>query len=832
MTSPTSPLSGLRRIARTAESALGAVALRAHRRPRVALAIVVLVTAVSAWQAQRLRLDSDLTALLPKTFTSIQDIKALSQHFGGVGWVEVVGRDAPPDALRRFADDLAPKLAALKFVRYVDYKRPAEFFEDRALYFLSPDDLKAVRGRLERRVAWEKQHHNPLYVDLEDSLPPPLDFADITGKMARGEATGGSSWLSKQVGKTYYIDESKRIIALLAKPASQSIDMAFSIKMVDEVQKLVDSIDLKKYGPHMRVELTGRYKNRVELQRMLARDLRLASVVAVALVLLFLFVHFRRFLTVGMVLMPLLIGLAWTFGFTEVVFGRLNILTGYVGAIMLGLGIDHGIHLLGRYEFELGGGSDAETAVARTFGETGRAVIVAAGTTMVGFLSLGLSEFRAFREFGIVAAAGMVLTVLAYTVALPASLGLAGRWGFRPRALAKVSGSRLPLLLRRFAPAITVVSLVVLGAALWGSSKGQFDYSFKALESNNLPSFAANREVNEVLGYTFVPVALLTDSLDEERFVTAKLRRTMKDLGPASTFSMVASSSDLVPTHQAAKEPLIRDIGEAIRGVKAAWIKDPDARRQFKALERMVRAKPFTVDDLPMQLRLLFRGVTGRGQQGFVLVFPRVSMGNGKDVLRYARQIRSVHRRDGGRVPAAGEDLILADILTMVMHEAPGVLLTALVAVALTLVLLLGSLREGLLCLVPAAFGLILTLGLLPLVGLELNYLDMVMIPVLFGMGVDGGAHLITRTGAGQPLDAAFEETGRGIAGSILTSMLGFGTLILAHHHGLNTLGALSVLGLCANALASLVVLPALLEMWHARRPHTRVEPLPGINNP
>ena len=88
---------------------------------------------------------------MPKSFKSVQDIETLKQRFGGVGYVCVVAMGGDQDELQRLADDLAPKLETLPAIRYVDYKRPATFFEDRALYFLSVDDLTARNTTLRRR---------------------------------------------------------------------------------------------------------------------------------------------------------------------------------------------------------------------------------------------------------------------------------------------------------------------------------------------------------------------------------------------------------------------------------------------------------------------------------------------------------------------------------------------------------------------------------------------------------------------------------------------------------------------------------------------------------
>ena len=130
------------------ERGLGAAASRLHRHPAPVLGAVALLAAVGVLLAGRLSLNTDLVALLPPSFESVQGVRKLEQRFGGLGWIVVVGEGAEPEALRRFARDIAPRLEALPSVRFVEYQRANAFFEDRALYYMEPQDLEQVHRRL------------------------------------------------------------------------------------------------------------------------------------------------------------------------------------------------------------------------------------------------------------------------------------------------------------------------------------------------------------------------------------------------------------------------------------------------------------------------------------------------------------------------------------------------------------------------------------------------------------------------------------------------------------------------------------------------------------
>src|SRR5262249_34343910 len=155
---------------------------------------------------------------------------------------------------------------------------------------------------------------------------------------------------------------------------------------------------------------------------------------------------------------------------------------------------------------------------------------------------------------------------------------------------------------------------------------------------------------------------------------------------------------------------------------------------------------------------------------GFVLVFATGDLSDGSFTRTFAREVRGITLTDGSDVLAAGEALLLADIIDMVAREAVPVLCFAIGLVFLSLWLFIGSFRSAIACIVPAAGSLLATLGCMPLANLSLNYINVVMIPLFFGIGIDGGAHLTTRIDAGEPFAPVFSETGRAVTGSLLTN--------------------------------------------------------------
>jgi predicted RND superfamily exporter protein len=230
----------------------------------------------------------------------------------------------------------------------------------------------------------------------------------------------------------------------------------------------------------------------------------------------------------------------------------------------------------------------------------------------------------------------------------------------------------------------------------------------------------------------------------------------------------------------------------------------------------MTETPPFTRDELPIEVRRQFEGVyTGSGS-GFVLIFPSISQSDGKRVRDFATEVRGA--KVDGELKASGEALIMADILNMIADEGPVILTGSVLVIALLLLVLLGNVKAAALALIAPCVTLLALFGWLPAVGLSLNYLNIVLIPVLFGTGEDAGVHLLERVNEGTPLPEAVVEVGGAVAGSLLTTAMGFGAMLVADHSGLRSFGEFAVFGIALNLYISLVGLPAFLALLQRRR--------------
>ncbi len=793
------------------EKSLGALAAHSHRRPAAALTLAVLFSIAGGYFSYKLPLIADLEKLLPDTFESVKGLEEIKERFGGIGYVVIVGINSDNESLKRFADEYAPRVEKeIPGIRYVDHKRAGGFFEDRSLYYLSLPDLQTVAARIKDREKYERRQANPMFVKLDDEEVPSLDMSDIEAKYGKRSDQRLAS------GGDYYLDEKEKMIVMLAKPMNNSADLNFTAQLVQNTQDYFAKQDLKRFGKDFHVGLTGTFTYKVEQQKQLSNDMARASIIALLFLTTYLIFHFRGILPVFLVVVPVVMGLAWTYGMTFFIFGNINILTGFLGAVLGGLGTEHGIHLIGRYSTLRAEGHSSEDATRDAFMHTGGSAIVSSLVAALTFVSVGFSEFRAFREFGVIAALGMMVVLAAYFLILPAALGLAARFGWKPRVIITSKSELAALLPRAFRGiAITVGLLLVL--VMWKMSGVRFDYDFRALEDSSLPTFQLDRQVNKILGYNMEPVVILTKHNESERLLVAALQSRQKAQGEQSTIDFVAALDDLVPAQQAEKKELLGTIQKTLSKVNAEEL-DPATKPRFEKLARWVKAEPFGRSDIPFSVRRQFEGIKPGQEGGFVLIFPNIKLSDGLAVGRFAEEVRKLELPNGERFSAAGEAMILADVLLMVKREAKPILITATLAVLLAMWLTLGSLRVALLCMLPTALSLFVLVGMMTILNLPFNYLNILLVPVLIGVTVDGGVHMVSRINDSRGnFPPVFAETGRAIVGGLITSGDGFSAMLFADHPGLNSIGRLAILGFAVNLIIMLLFFPAVL-LWLQNR--------------
>lgn len=629
--------------------------------------------------------------------------------------------------------------------------------------------------------------------------------------------------------------------------------------------------------PDLMVGLTG--EPLLEHDEMVSseQDSHRSAVLSLVLVGLLFAIAFRQVTRPMAAIFCLVLSVGWTVGFTTVVIGHLNLLTISFATILIGLGIDFGIHLLFRYEEEFLKCGETDIALDQALLGTGSDITVGAFSTATAFWAVGLTDFKGVSEIGIIAGGGVILCLLATLLVLPALIAKMDRNRTYQPGESIPLGSRILMAkteneaLKRAPWILAVVALFFLWAAPTIWSVG-FDYNLLRLQDPTLESVKTEMELIEKGGKTVLFSVALADNIEHAN----QLKATYEKL---PSVSRVESISELFPERTPTKVKLLRELRDTVQGLKVASAGDnlggKDLERLgegFQALEGLFSANKEKLLNhssprvresaarFEQQLDLLFKelSVIGPGPiedgltafqtsffadlEGMVAFLqaqnpdhelalsdlPRNlatrSIGQtGKLVLRIY-PTENIWEREAlqtfvSQVREAEPSTIGAPVMiwhhTNILKGAfESSAVYALVAVTVMLLLYFRSLKWTLLALMPLGMGIMFMLFVMGRYGVSFNPANFMGLPLLLGIGLDFGIHVLHRTKEEKRVNMFDHSTGPATAVSALTTICGFGTLALGGHQGVASLGFILAAGVSGIMISALVILPAILKVW------------------
>ncbi len=607
-------------------------------------------------------------------------------------------------------------------------------------------------------------------------------------------------------------------------------------------------------------------------------DIRLAAGISLALTVILLLFAFRGVMNSVAAMVSLLSGISISFGFATVAVGHLNILSMVFAIMLIGLGIEYGIQLVLRYQEELGGGASEDEALETSISVNFRTIIFAASTVAMAFITFVLTDFRGIAELGIIAAGGVLICVLTTFTVLPAMLVELRRFRGEklPATTADPNGLKKPALLPLFSyPRITLtIALLVSVACIYPLINTGFDYNLMNLQARGLESVKYAQKLmksRENSGYFAV---VMTDDLDQARELIGKfeklpvvdhvvaiptlipdrqelklselavLKRIMADIKP------VAYSENLNPMELPAVFEKFRDSVERLKN-RTESEKLPEAtkisaflqtlEKFFKTLEKekdnnalgMLRefqgemfsglpeklamlkqsleASRVAEEDIPQALRRRFTGKSGKF---LVQIAPKREIFEHEPLKEFVSQVKSVAPN------ATGEPVMVHESLTILRDSYFKAFCYAFVGIIFILLATFRSVRFTLLGVLPLLSGLLVMTGGMWLAGISFNSANIIVLPLILGVGIDSAIYIINRyrQGGETPGEVVLSSAGTGVFLNAITILFSFGALMVAHHRGVFSIGAVMSLGMIASVAAFLFFLPAMLELWGKKR--------------
>jgi hopanoid biosynthesis associated RND transporter like protein HpnN len=662
----------------------------------------------------------------------------------------------------------------------------------------------------------------------------------------------------------YFVSRDGRLLFMFAEPRRREGDFKDNRDRITTIRGAVAR--LRAEYPAVEAGVTGSPALGNDEMSAAFDDSKVATALAFAFTLGVLLLAFRRVVKPVLMLATLAVSLAWSMGLITLGVGHLSIFSVMFISIVVGIGIDYGIYLLFRYEEERALGAGMADALARTAARTGPGMLLGALTAAGAFLVLMLTDFQGIREFGFVAGTAIAMAFVSMLTLFPALIALVdGRRASAAPAPDVVPAARWLERVVAFRKSILALAAAGTALAVWGASGVGFSYNLLKLQAKGVESVAWEERILATAGRSGLSALSSAGDLDE-------LRRKQDAFGRLPSVSKVESVLMLHPEAQAAKVELIHQLAPLLprltsaapaqvdlaavraaletlrrrltlaaggaeanpRGaeVRATRALVEDVLRQLGAdrpaaadLERLqaelyrdlgrkladfrknLEPRPVAPGEAPSELRARYVGTSGRY---LVRIQPAVDIWQEAGAEQFVRELRTVDP------DVTGPPITSFEAIRLIRQGYRDGALYALALVVLVTALILRSARGTLLALAPVALGVGWTLGLMGALGLPFTMANVWAVPLIIGGAAEFGLNIYVRFAEGrQSGGPTLPQSGvMGVLLNGLTTMVGFGCLMVAKHQGIFGLGLLLTIGAGASLVASLVVLPVLLERF------------------
>ncbi len=676
------------------------------------------------------------------------------------------------------------------------------------------------------------------------------------------------SWTEMLMRRSIPAESSRRLIVL--DPALDYGSLLPARRAIATVRDAARELALTP-EEGVTVRITGNPALNYEEMLVVSRDALLAALGSFVGVGGVLFLALRSGRLMAAVLVALLTGLIWTAAFAAFAVGHLNLASVSFAVLFIGLGVDFGIHLSMRYAELMRGGSAHLEALAESARGVGSSLVLCALTTMIGFYVFVPTDYRAIGELGLISGTGMPISLVCTLTLMPAMLSLRA-------PVASTAGRPAPRWFRtaliglalRHARAVRLGALGLGLLSLLALPRLEFDHNVVRIRDPSTESVQTFQDLlseSHTSPWTIDAVAPDLDSADA-------LARRLRQL---DFVERAITLRDYVPSDQEEKLELLGDLAlfvptpvdfttpqpspgvavqvaalKALRAtLEAPWLTEGDAarsesaRRALALMDRLVRRLediegreavvsgferslldtlpaaldqlygalepgPVALEDLPADLVARMVASDGRAR---IQVLPSRDLSDNAELARFVDGVQA-------ELPdATGSAVSLLEWARATARSFRQALVAAIAAVATVVWILWRRASDVLLVLAPLVLAALLTAATAFLVGIAFNFVNVIVIPLLLGIGVDSGIHLVHRhrlAGAG-PLGEAGAEvllsssTAQAVFFSAITTMLSFGSLALSDHPGIRSMGQLLLIGIFLTLACNLVVLPALL---------------------
>lgn len=536
---------------------------------------------------------SDVKYLMPQDAKVVQDIASISDRMGSVqtlavylkipelkpldeaqkqspeyqaclaslGDGEKLLRPEPPvgenwcdNALMLYARDFVQKVRDIDSIGNVGFQNDKTFFEDNILLYASNDELQKAYDEIDKALTEARRMSGEYKACLItandesecDDLKPGMAKTTAGAQVAEDENGGPVESFKKQLIERYEQTELAAfkefpfyaianggwMVALEIRFKDSTTGLQAFLNEIDKIENKIADIDADKKAANIEIEYGGGLIDmKAEYHAVITDIVRSISITILSIMAL-LAIFFMSIRAALRIFGPILMSTICALGITFLTIGYLNLITAFIFAILIGLGIDFGIHLYARYNLERRLGHEVEKALRISVIETGSPLFFGALTTAAAFFTLMLGSFPGFSQFGFVAGIGVILAFLTMTTVMPALVLCMERVWPSKMKQRKPQTPFTDETKKRMTPWFVTVSLLCLGCGIWCATqvtKIQFEDNFYNLQLKEDPKAKESKPI-EMKTYTrglrpSSPTVVILDNLDQVEELGLLLKR-------------------------------------------------------------------------------------------------------------------------------------------------------------------------------------------------------------------------------------------------------------------------------------------------------------------
>lgn len=855
------------------------------RFPWLILLLFLVVSGVSVpYISQHLGINNNTAELLSQDLPFQQVRLKLDKEFPfDAAAILVVVESAVPEQTARAAAYINRRLQAqteLFESSYTPDDNP--FFRQQGFLYLSLDDLEQLSDKLidaQPFIGYLSKHYHFAGLieiitlalegqeqELTMSLEPLLKAIDEAMVAVKAGQTHYVSWQSLLAEANFGRDQTRRLV--IAKPHLNFNQLMPAQAAMAHLRGLSDEVAARY--PGVKLSFTGEVPLEHEELETVMQGMVISSVVSLLLVLGALWLGYRSWRLLSVTFIVLIIGLILTTAFATVAVGHLNLISVAFATLYIGLGVDYATHFCLRYKECRRHDMPEDQALLSTLQTIGMPLFLCAFTTAIGFFAFIPTDFKGVSELGLIGGVGIFIGLIVSLTLLPALLKLLPLRQLRnnERPLFPAWAYALPF---RYAGAIRIGAVLLAIGACFTLTQLTFDSSPINLRDQSTQSVIAFKKLLQSKIDSPFSTSALTDSLSHADQLAAEFAKLPSVHETITLSSLVAEQQEekleiidnlnlIMPAQldRFAQPPEPSDVRAALLKLAdtlqktagqpspvaasallnqlhndtRAFIEHADqqsnsleiyARLQQSLFELMphtmlqirdgLSAKPFGIDDLPDYVRKQWVSPQGVYR---VLVAPEQDLNNPEHLKTFVNDMLNTYPEVFG-LPIG--DVKSGEAVVEAFIEAFS---GALLAIILLLLLQTRSLKTTLLIITPLLLAALLTAATNVLLKNPFNFANIIVLPLLLGVGVDSGIHIVYRLlHLHDEEDALLQSSSaRGVFYSALTTLCSFSSLAFNSHAGTASMGLLLSIGISLMLICSLLVLPAMVHQ-KAKPPET-----------